>query len=76
MDTEKTPGNGTIDETFETLDGLISDLEDGEGSLEDAFREYEEGMKLIRDLNEKIEKIEKQVQILGGDQMEDEEDDR
>lgn len=61
----------TIEETFAALDGLIEKLESGEGSLEDAFKNYEEGMKLVRSCNEKIEKIEKQILVLGGESMED-----
>ena len=32
---------------------------------------YEEGMKLVKSCNEKIEKIEKQILVLGGESMED-----
>ncbi len=54
----------TIEETFAALDTLIAGLESGNGSLEDAFKQYEEGMKLVRSCNEKIEKIEKQILVL------------
>ena len=43
----------TVEETFEALDRLIDELESGDGSLEDAFRRYEEGMKLVKSCNEK-----------------------
>ena len=61
----------TIEETFAALDALIDQLESGKGSLEDAFKNYEEGMKLVKSCNEKIEKIEKQILVLNGDPMED-----
>lgn len=64
----------TIEETFAALDDLIDRLESGKGSLEDAFKNYEEGMKLVKSCNEKIEKIEKQIMVLGGEQAEDKED--
>lgn len=64
----------TIEETFAALDELIDNLESGKGSLEDAFKHYEEGMKLVKSCNEKIEKIEKQILILGGGSMEDTKD--
>ena len=38
----------TIEETFAALDALIDQLESGKGSLEDAFKNYEEGMKLVK----------------------------
>lgn len=64
----------TIEETFAALDDLIDRLENGRGSLEDAFRNYETGMKLIKSCNEKIEKIEKQILVLNGGPAEDKED--
>ena len=54
--------------------GLIDRLESGKGSLEDAFKDYEKGMKLVKSCNEKIEKIEKQVQVLSGEPAEEKED--
>lgn len=68
--TEKTIADMTIEETFAALDALIDQLESGKGSLEDAFKNYEEGMKLVKSCNEKIEKIEKQILVLGGESME------
>ncbi len=61
----------TIEETFAALDALIDQLESGRGSLEDAFKNYEEGMKLVKSCNEKIEKIEKQILVLNGESMEE-----
>ncbi len=61
----------TIEETFAALDALIDQLESGKGSLEDAFKNYEEGMKLVKSCNEKIEKIEKQILVLNGEPMEE-----
>ena len=69
--TEQNIGEMTIEETFAALDALIDQLESGKGSLEDAFKNYEEGMKLVKSCNEKIEKIEKQILVLGGEAMED-----
>ena len=63
--------NMTIEETLAALDALIDYLESGKGSLEDAFKNYEEGMKLVKSCNEKIEKIEKQILVLSGEPMED-----
>jgi len=64
----------TIEETFAALDDLIDKLESGRGSLEDAFKNYEKGMKLVKSCNEKIEKIEKQILVLSGEPVEDKED--
>lgn len=62
----------SIEETFQALDELIDRLERGEGSLEEAFENYEKGMKLVKSCNEKIERIEKQVLVLSGGQTEEE----
>ena len=64
--------NMTIEETFAALDALIDQLESGKGSLEDAFKNYEEGMKLVKSCSEKIDKIEKQILVLNGEPMEEE----
>lgn len=62
-----------VEETFEALDKIIGKLEKGDGSLEDAFAYYEEGMKLVKSCNEKIETIEKKILVLSGDQTEEKE---
>ena len=59
--------------TFAALDRIIGKLEKGDGSLEDAFADYEEGMKLVKSCNEKIETIEKKILVLSGDQTEEKE---
>lgn len=61
----------TIEETFAALDSLIEQLERGQGSLEDAFKNYEEGMKLVKQCSETIDTIEKQILVLNGEQLED-----
>ena len=55
--------NQTIDEIFEKLDGVIAKMEEGT-SLEESFALYQEGVKLVKACNEKIERIEKQVLLL------------
>ena len=71
---EETRKKMTVEETFEALDTLIDKLERGDGSLEDAFSRYEEGMKLVKSCNEKIEQIEKKILVLSGEQTEGESD--
>ncbi|MBQ3165457.1 MAG: exodeoxyribonuclease VII small subunit [Lachnospiraceae bacterium] len=46
---------------FEKLEESIEKLEQEDISLEDSFKIYQEGMKLIRTCNEKIDKVEKEV---------------
>ena len=59
----------------ETFAAIIGRLEKGDGSLEEAFADYEEGMKLVKSCNEKIEMIEKRILVLSGDQAEGTKDD-
>lgn len=57
----------TLDETFERLEAAIGKLEQEDISLEESFRIYKEGMKLIQSCNEKIDKVEKEVLKLNED---------
>lgn len=61
-----------VEESFSAIDELIGSLENGEGSLEEAFRDYEEGIRLIKSCSEKIDRIEKQMIILQNGTEEDE----
>ena len=70
---DKNGADMTIEETFAALDDLIGAWR-AESSLEDAFKNYEEGMRLVKSCNEKIEKIEKQIMVLGGGPAEEEDD--
>lgn len=54
----------SIEEIFGELDGIIGKLEDGNISLEDSFKYYETGMKLVRSCGEKIDRVEKQILVL------------
>ena len=54
----------TLEEAFEQLETLIGQLEDGSVSLNEAFKMYNEGVKLIKNCNTQLDKIEKQIIIL------------
>ena len=51
----------SIEESFVKLEETIQQLESGEISLEEAFACYSEGMRLIKDCNAQIDRVEKQV---------------
>ena len=62
---EEAPGAElSIEEIFGRLDGIIRELEDGEISLEDSFKYYETGMKLVKTCGGKLDKVEKQILVL------------
>jgi exodeoxyribonuclease VII small subunit len=51
----------TIEQTFDKLEDTIAQLQQEDVSLEDSFKLYKEGMKLIKSCNDKIDRVEKQV---------------
>ena len=51
----------TIEESFAKLDEMVRALESDEISREDSFTLYEEGMKLLRDVNGRIDEVEKKI---------------
>ena len=57
----------TIEETFARLEEVLRQMEESDCSLEDSFRHYEEGMKLVKACHDKIDRVEKRIQVLGGE---------
>lgn len=51
----------SLEQAFEQLEDVIERMQDNEISLEDAFLEYEQGMKLLKQCNDTIDRVEKQV---------------
>ena len=54
----------TVEETFAALDEMAEKLESGDVSLEESFSIYQEGMRLLKDVSEAIDGIEKQMLLL------------
>ncbi|MBD5551599.1 MAG: exodeoxyribonuclease VII small subunit [Lachnospiraceae bacterium] len=50
-----------LEEAFEKLDEMLSELESPDISLEESFQVYQEGMKLLKQCNEIIDRVEKSV---------------
>ena len=61
---EKKENETTLEEDFETLENLIKELSKDDVNIEEAFAKYEQGLKLLKNCNEKIDTIEKKVQVL------------
>ena len=51
----------TLEQTFERLEDTISKLQQEDVSLEESFRLYKEGMRLIQSCNDRIDSVEKEV---------------
>ena len=56
-----------LNEIFENLDGLLEKME-GEYSLEKSFAIYQKAVSLLKEANESIDQIEKQVKLLDSEQ--------
>ena len=53
-----------LEDAFESLNKIVEALEKSDVSLEDSFTLYQEGMKLLKNCNDSIDKVEKQLIIL------------
>ena len=54
----------TLEQSFEKLEQIIGNLENGDVSLEDSFKLYNEGIKLIQNCNQQLDKVEKKIVVL------------
>ncbi|GCA65737.1 hypothetical protein KGMB01110_01730 [Mediterraneibacter butyricigenes] len=61
METEKEP---ELEELFEQLEEVTGKMEEKDTSLEESFALYQKGMELLKTCKDKIDRIEKKVQIL------------
>jgi len=65
--TKEEPGAASetrFEEGMERLEGIVARLESGELVLEDALKAFEEGVGLVRVLNEKLTEAEQRIEIL------------
>ncbi len=54
----------TLEASFEELEQIIGQLENPEVSLDDSFKLYNAGMKLLKSCNDSIDKVEKKILVL------------
>ena len=54
----------TLEESFGYLEKIIDNLENGQLSLDESFKTYNEGIKLIKNCNIQLDKVEKQIIVL------------
>lgn len=57
----------SLEKAFEQLEETIAKLEQEDVSLEESFEIYQSGMKLLKQCNESIDRVEKQVLVLQED---------
>ncbi|MBR6771359.1 MAG: exodeoxyribonuclease VII small subunit [Lachnospiraceae bacterium] len=51
----------TLEEAFEKLEETVEKLEAEEITLEESFQIYQQGMKILKYCNDKIDRVEKRV---------------
>ena len=53
-----------FEDAMKKLEDIVEDLEGGELPLEDSLKAFEEGMKLLTFCSDKLDEVEKRVEIL------------
>ena len=53
-----------FEDALENLEGLVEAMEEGELSLEDSLKAFEQGIKLTRECQAALEKAEQKVKLL------------
>ena len=68
MDDADSRGTGslTVEMQLEELEKVLEQLEDEATPLETSFSLYERGMALVKEINSRIDRVEKQMIILEG----------
>lgn len=56
----------TLEEAMEQLNQLLGKMDDEDVTLEESFKMYQEGMKLVQFCDKKIEQVEKKLVVLEG----------
>lgn len=54
----------SLEEMFRELESVTMELEAQELPLEEAFAKYRQGMELLKECNEAVDTVEKELQIL------------
>lgn len=57
----------TIDEGFILLQDILNNMDEENISMEDSFKLYNDGIKLVKELNEKLDDAEKKITIVNED---------
>lgn len=60
----------TLEEGFEKIEALMQEMSDGDVTLEESFEKYKLGMEILKYCGDKIDKVEKQIEILNAGDIE------
>lgn len=53
-----------LEDTFNKLEAVLNEMEQGELTLDESFKNYKEGMELLNKCNTMLDKVEKQIVII------------
>lgn len=59
----------TIEENFEQLEEILRNMQSEDVTLDKSFELYNQGLKLVKACNNKIDTIEKKIEIIEGDNI-------
>ena len=62
----------SVEELFEQLETILEKIEEKDISLEESFFFYEEGMKTLKQCNDKIDQMEKKMLVINAGQTDGE----
>ncbi|MDO4188934.1 MAG: exodeoxyribonuclease VII small subunit [Lachnospiraceae bacterium] len=55
----------SLEEGFEKIEEIMNEMSDSDISLEESFEKYKLSMEILKHCSDKIDTVEKQIQILG-----------
>ncbi len=64
---EETQEARSFEECLEALEKVVERIESGELSLEDSLATFEEGVRLVRSCNRKLNDVERRIEVLTKD---------
>ncbi|GIU13406.1 MULTISPECIES: exodeoxyribonuclease VII small subunit [unclassified Shewanella] len=60
----KKPENLSFEDSLSELEKIVTDLEHGDIALDDALKQFERGIKLVRNSQTKLENAQQKVAVL------------
>lgn len=61
---KKKEGEPSFEEAMKKLEGIVEKLEKGNIPLEEALKEFDQGVQLVRYLNKKLDDAERKIELL------------
>ena len=57
----------SLEDTFDKLEDILGQMESGELTMNESFKEYKEGIELVKKCSLMIDKVEKEMIIINDD---------